>query len=390
MKKLYYLIVLTLILGLVLTGCSLLSNVGQVPTSEQSGISYLTKGIDPTLDLVGLWHFDGNADDSSGNNNSGTEEGGANYASSLMGQALSLNGSSGYVMVPDSNTLDITDKITIEAWINPTTLGSFKYIVSKRLGLVANYGFRLNGGKLEFYYAGSTGWQAWHSDSDVISLGSWQHVAAVFTFGSGSVALYVNGAPVNGSWRLGHDGLEAVITNDHPLRIGALYEGKLLPFDGLIDEVRIWNSVLTADQLMDTTPPVITITTPVDGATYHKDQPVAAMWSTTDGFGTGVAFEGGSVPSGDPIDTSILGMHSFEVTAIDYAKNMATKSVDYNIIQPDIEIVKTASTTVATPLVDTVTYTCIVTNTGNCTLYDVSLLDGVVGPILLVGLTDDC
>ncbi|MGB6371195.1 MAG: hypothetical protein WBF68_09250 [Atribacterota bacterium] len=42
MKKLIYLIVLALILGLVLTGC-LLSNVGQVPTSEQSGISYLMK-----------------------------------------------------------------------------------------------------------------------------------------------------------------------------------------------------------------------------------------------------------------------------------------------------------------------------------------------------------
>jgi hypothetical protein len=34
MKKLYYLIIVTLILGLVLTGCEL-SNVGQVPTSEQ-------------------------------------------------------------------------------------------------------------------------------------------------------------------------------------------------------------------------------------------------------------------------------------------------------------------------------------------------------------------
>ncbi len=43
MKKLIYLIVLALILGLVLTGC-LLSNVGQVPASEQSGITYLTKG----------------------------------------------------------------------------------------------------------------------------------------------------------------------------------------------------------------------------------------------------------------------------------------------------------------------------------------------------------
>ena len=42
MKKLYYLIILTVILGLVLTGC-FLSNVGQVPTTPQSGISYLTK-----------------------------------------------------------------------------------------------------------------------------------------------------------------------------------------------------------------------------------------------------------------------------------------------------------------------------------------------------------
>ena len=50
MKKLSYLIVLTLILGLVLTGCSLLSNISQVPATPQSGISYLVKngGVPPT------------------------------------------------------------------------------------------------------------------------------------------------------------------------------------------------------------------------------------------------------------------------------------------------------------------------------------------------------
>ena len=49
MKKYYFLIIVALILGLVLTGCSLLSNVGQVPTSEQSGIAYLTKGSSFTV-----------------------------------------------------------------------------------------------------------------------------------------------------------------------------------------------------------------------------------------------------------------------------------------------------------------------------------------------------
>jgi len=55
MKKLSYLIVLVLILGLALTGCSLLSNVGQVPTTEQSGIAYLTKGWQGDPDVFTLY-----------------------------------------------------------------------------------------------------------------------------------------------------------------------------------------------------------------------------------------------------------------------------------------------------------------------------------------------
>ena len=54
MKMLSYLLVLTLILGLVLTGC-LLSNVGQVPTSEQSGMTYLTKGTETEPDSFPLY-----------------------------------------------------------------------------------------------------------------------------------------------------------------------------------------------------------------------------------------------------------------------------------------------------------------------------------------------
>lgn len=45
MKKSYYLIVLVLILGLVLAGCSLLSNISQAQATEQSGITYLTKNV---------------------------------------------------------------------------------------------------------------------------------------------------------------------------------------------------------------------------------------------------------------------------------------------------------------------------------------------------------
>jgi len=49
MKKLFYLIALALILGLVLTGCSLLSNISQVPVTGQGSTTYLTKTVLPLL-----------------------------------------------------------------------------------------------------------------------------------------------------------------------------------------------------------------------------------------------------------------------------------------------------------------------------------------------------
>ena len=53
MKKSYYLIVLVLILSLVLTGCSLLSNVGQVPATSQTKVK-------PTGNLAGAKEVDWN------------------------------------------------------------------------------------------------------------------------------------------------------------------------------------------------------------------------------------------------------------------------------------------------------------------------------------------
>jgi len=49
MKKYSYLIIIVLISGLVLTGCSLLSNISQVPATDQSGVTSLTKTVLPLL-----------------------------------------------------------------------------------------------------------------------------------------------------------------------------------------------------------------------------------------------------------------------------------------------------------------------------------------------------
>jgi hypothetical protein len=122
--KYYFLIIVALILGLVLVGCSLLSNVGQVPTNEQSEISYLTK--EPPTDLVALWHFDEGvgttASDSRGNGNNGTLKPTGSEPTWVIGKfgnALSFDGTDDYV---DCNckvgNFYLLDPFTIEAWIN--------------------------------------------------------------------------------------------------------------------------------------------------------------------------------------------------------------------------------------------------------------------------------
>ena len=140
MKKYYFLIVLALILGLVLTGCSLLSNVGQVPSTEQKGMPFPT-----AANLVALWHLDGNANDSTGNGNDGTLKPIGSEPTwespGKFGGALSFDGSDDYVEVYNSTSLKPSN-ITVECWVrgnNP--VGNYRYIVAKSYVIgYASYG----------------------------------------------------------------------------------------------------------------------------------------------------------------------------------------------------------------------------------------------------------
>ncbi len=92
--------------------------------------------------------------------------------------------------------------------------------------------------------------------------------------------------------------------------------------DGQIDE-----------GVSDTTAPVVTISTPFDGATFIKGQSVLANYSCEDETGgSGLASCTGTVVNGAPIETSIVGSHTFTVTGIDIAGNSATVTKTYSIV----------------------------------------------------------
>jgi hypothetical protein len=249
MKKLYYLIVLALILGLVLTGCSLLSNVGQVPATEQSGIAYLTKSFS---NLVGLWHFDEGsgttADDSSGNSNDGTITGAtyAGIANAMFGDALSFNGVGDYVEVSNSSSIEFEGKsnITMEAWVYPKSYHAERGIVLEH---IAQYYLTIDkNGKLAVYFYGVSP-AGYYISTSQVPLNTWTHIAA--TYNGSSVRLYINGEPSGVTFATGSIKYAGSWSNQ-PLRMGYERPGLTRYFHGIIDEVRIWDIALTEFQLV--------------------------------------------------------------------------------------------------------------------------------------------
>jgi len=244
MKKYYFLIIVALILGLVLTGCSLLSNISQVPATDQSGINYLTKGTLVPGNLVGLWHFDGDALDSSGYNNYGTVYG-TNWVDGKFGRALSFDGDD-YVDCGLFVDDDITTGITLEAWIKPES--------KQNGGIVSNditnsskegYDFFLwaSGTYGRLYIDFGNGRTYWDIPNDDW-YNQWHHVAA--TWDGSVIKLYADGVKVEEVYYSGtcpDPGKSTFIGAINYLTPAYFY------FNGIIDEVRIWKEALDFGQI---------------------------------------------------------------------------------------------------------------------------------------------
>ena len=246
MKKLYCLIILTVILGLVLTGCTLLSNISQVPTTGQSGITYLTKHsiLDPVL--VGLWHFDGDALDSSANSNHGTLMGNTSWTSSgRFDYALSFDGDGDYVDFGSGVTAPITGDYTVEAWIKPASLDSGRHVVMSFSYMELGH----DAGKVYFRQCYDSSWSKgyiYKSTEVLLDVTEFSHIVGVFRKDVG-VDLYVDGNYI---------GSDTEKTGTTLNIFGKTYAGVWYTagggwFDGIIDEVRIWDGALTAEQIKD-------------------------------------------------------------------------------------------------------------------------------------------
>ena len=202
--------------------------------------------------------------DFSGTGNVGTASNTTWSPSGKYGGALSFNGTSSRVNVPDANSLDLTTRMTLEAWVNPTVVtsawrdviykGNDNYYLSATSSTSSRpaTGILVGGSNAEAF--GTT----------ALTPNTWTHLAS--TYDGTAVRLYVNGNLVSSTARTGN-----ITTSSNPLQIGSdSIFGQY--FAGLIDEVRVYNTALTLTQIQ------VDMNTPVGSSSVLEGQ---AVFSTT-------------------------------------------------------------------------------------------------------------
>ena len=93
-----------------------------------AGLGSAPASMAATPGLVAAYGFDEGSGttvtDASGNGNTGTITGATWAATGKYGKALQFNGTNALVTVPDAASLQLSSGMTLEAWVNPSTVNA--------------------------------------------------------------------------------------------------------------------------------------------------------------------------------------------------------------------------------------------------------------------------
>jgi len=238
-------------------------------------IANVVNAVDLTAGLVGYWPLNSNATDRIGSHN-GTLEGGARtVADAKRGRVLSLDGVDDYVNIPDSTDFDITSDFTVAFWMklpkafdsssdtSRPPIGKFGsndyqmlftlvgagYTAGIPAGMLPSQGsmaFKLEDKSVgnSFFYA-STSMTSWETNT-------WYHVLGIYKDSDVTGHIYVDGE-LQGSTKT-NDSTSALLEQvGGPIEIGRCQleqvGGSINHFDGLIDDVVIYNRALDSDEI---------------------------------------------------------------------------------------------------------------------------------------------
>ena len=202
----------------------------------------------PRVDgLVGYWNFDVNAGgtnvvDLSGKGNDGTMtlmDPSTDWVDGKVGSgALDFDGSDDYVDMGSQPNLRFNNgNFTIAGWVKPDVITGTNTLTANYVDTNKGYFFGIYNSKLGYYS------NAWKSANTTLSSGIWYHTAITID-SSGNYIMYLNGVSD------GSGASNLPVTGEDTFKIGAYgLNGGLGRFNGLIDDIRVYNRILSAEEI---------------------------------------------------------------------------------------------------------------------------------------------
>jgi hypothetical protein len=193
--------------------------------------------------VVGMGFEEGTgttAGDVSGLNNHGTIAGATWTPNGRIGSALEFDGVDDMVTIPDADSLDLTNALTLSAWVRPDVLnGKWRTVLFKHrttnpvYALYAQERDPLPAGEVTI---GTSTTPSKLQGTTQLPLSDWSHLA--YTYDGSTQRFYFNGNLVASVPRTG-----SMLASTGNLTIGdnTVWDEQ---FDGLIDEVRVYNRAL--------------------------------------------------------------------------------------------------------------------------------------------------
>jgi len=202
--------------------------------------------------LIAYYDFDGNADDSSGNENHAsvygatvTEDVDENTAS-----AYEFDGTDDYISAPHDSSLNLgTGDFSVTFWIKMNSVSGDANIINKKNN-TTSYGFSVvtgNYGLMRLQMLTNGYYNVWNTGY-CISVNTWTHVAITVDRDSSSGGkMYFNGVLDSPTFNPTYRSTTIDCSDD--LMIG-IY-GSNNPLNGCLDEIRIYNRELTSAEVSD-------------------------------------------------------------------------------------------------------------------------------------------
>jgi len=179
--------------------------------------------------------------DKSGNGNDGTISG-ATWTQGKYGSALSFDGVDDYVDAGNDSSLNITDVVTIEAWVNFASFAGTQHIIKKGEFNSDGWYWRWNNSDIWSITLNKAGSTKTYASGETIPLSEWTQLVSVIDNNNLKIYWYKNGKYIKTT------DLDWAYTGNVNTN---LYIGKqsIYHFNGVIDDVKIYNYARTEEEI---------------------------------------------------------------------------------------------------------------------------------------------